>query len=71
MWNPEESFCVEADKLLVRNKASPYVGETLYGRVHQTFVAGHKVWDAKHPTFHHPHGNLLMRNERIAPEASE
>ena len=47
MWNPEESFEVKAEELFVKNKASPYVGEKLFGRVHQTYVGGRKVWDLK------------------------
>ena len=71
MWDPEESFRVEAEKLFIKNKASPYVGETLYGRVHQTYVGGQKVWDIKAPNFAPATGMLLVVNERIAPEASE
>lgn len=62
---------MDAEKLLVRNKASPYVGETLYGRVHQTYLAGKKVWDFKDQKFGASTGALLISGGRVTPETSQ
>lgn len=43
IWNPEEQFIVSQDEILFRHKISPYLGTSLYGRVHQTFVNGETV----------------------------
>jgi allantoinase len=40
VWDPEASFVVEPAMLLHRHKVTPYLGRTLYGRVHSTFVGG-------------------------------
>ena len=40
VWDPEASFVVERAMLLHRHKVTPYLGRTLYGRVHSTFVGG-------------------------------
>lgn len=40
VWDPDESFVVEAAKLHHRHKVTPYLGRTLFGTVHSTFVGG-------------------------------
>lgn len=40
VWDPEASFVVEPDMLLHRHKVTPYLGRTLYGMIHSTFVGG-------------------------------
>jgi allantoinase len=44
VWNPEEEFTVEADRLQQRHKVTPYAGERLHGVVRMTFVRGRRVW---------------------------
>lgn len=45
VWDTEASFVVEPDMLLHRHKVTPYLGRTLYGRVHSTFVGGRPTHD--------------------------
>ena len=40
VWDPEASFVVEPAMLLHRHKVTPYLGRTLYGMIHSTFVGG-------------------------------
>ena len=42
-WDPDESFIVEASDLHHRHKVSPYVGRTVRGRVHHTWLRGTKI----------------------------
>jgi allantoinase len=45
IWNPEESFVVDVQMIHHRHKATPYLGQTLKGVVHQTYIKGEKVYD--------------------------
>ena len=45
VWDPEDSFVVEEKDIHFRHKITPYLGEELYGKVMQTYVAGEKVFD--------------------------
>lgn len=45
IWNPEEQFVVEAEKLFHRHKITPYDGMKLFGVVKRTFVRGNLVFD--------------------------
>ena len=47
IWNPEQTFDVEASVLLHRHKISPYIGETLSGVVQKTFLHGRKIYDGR------------------------
>jgi allantoinase len=40
VWDPEASFVVEPGMLLHRHKVTPYLGQTLFGMIHSTFVGG-------------------------------
>jgi len=44
VWNPERSFVVKEENILHRHKVSPYLGETLFGVVAQTYVGGNLVF---------------------------
>jgi allantoinase len=46
VWNPEKSFEVKVEDIQHRHKITPYLGEILRGPVLQTYVGGHKVFDA-------------------------
>lgn len=43
VWNPDESFTVTPDQLYHKHKLTPYLNETLYGVVEQTYLAGQRV----------------------------
>lgn len=45
VWNPEEKIIVTEDIIQHRHKLTPYVGETLYGVVKQTWLGGEKVYE--------------------------
>ena len=62
VWDPVTPFTVTADSLYYRHRLSPYVGATLRGRVHRTFVRGHEVYDGRtHPAG--PIGRVLLHRE--------
>jgi allantoinase len=44
IFDPDASFTVTADELHFRHAVSPYVGETLTGRVHATYLRGEAVY---------------------------
>ena len=60
VWDAEQSFVVTAEGLYHRHKVSPYLGETLYGVVEQTYLAGVKVFD-KGTFTHPPSGKIITR----------
>jgi allantoinase len=43
-WNPEQSFTVTPEMLHHRHKQTPYIGEILFGKVEQVWLAGEKVY---------------------------
>jgi allantoinase len=45
VFDPDATVKVEADKLHYRHAVSPYLGETLYGVVHATYLRGEAVFD--------------------------
>lgn len=60
LWDPEAAFTVTADGLHHRHKVSPYLHETLYGVVLETWLAGKKVYDrGTFPLLHS--GNSILR----------
>lgn len=40
VWDPNAEFTVTPNIIHFRNKATPYMGQTLKGRVHATIVRG-------------------------------
>lgn len=49
VWDPEESFRVEPERLLHRHRMTPYEGRTLSGRVLRTYVRGRPVFEEEAP----------------------
>jgi allantoinase len=45
VFDPEAEFILRAEDLQYRHLVSPYLGETLRGKVHATFVRGTPVYD--------------------------
>jgi allantoinase len=63
VWDPGQQFKVEESNTHFRHKQSPYMGESLYGLVRQTYVGGRKVYeDGK--IIGEPQGKILLRQER-------
>src|SRR6185369_6881806 len=46
LWNPDEEFTVDAQRLQQRHKLTPYAGRRLRGVVRTTLVRGRRVWDS-------------------------
>lgn len=59
VWNPDEEFTVTSDIVQFRNKANPYIGMKLKGRVHATFVRGNIVYSSTAASPIQPAGVLL------------
>lgn len=50
IWDPEAAFEVTPERLHFKHKLSPYLARKLRGRVHQTLLRGHTVFDGTtHP----------------------
>ena len=64
IFGPEEELLIEPEGLFFRHKVSPYLGQTLLGRVHSTVLRGSCVYDGgQHPGL--PGGaHLLHRRTR-------
>jgi allantoinase len=66
IWDPDERYRVRSDQLFFRHKLSPYLEREVYGRVHETLLAGQVVYDGaghaagrSHPAG--PIGQQLLR----------
>jgi len=46
VWQPEESFRVDAQALYHRHKLTPYAGQTLYGVIQSTFLRGQQIYSS-------------------------
>jgi len=44
VWNPDQSFQVQAEKMFFRHKLTPYSGQTLFGIVQSTFLRGEEIY---------------------------
>jgi allantoinase len=65
IWDPDERFRVQSEQLFFRHKLSPYLEREVYGRVHQTLLAGRVVFDGvQHPAG--PIGQLLLQRTNTA-----
>lgn len=60
VWDADQSFVVTAEGLHHKHKITPYLGETLFGVVEQTYLAGVKVFD-KGIFTHSPAGKIITR----------
>lgn len=45
VWDPEKQFTVTESMILHKHKMTPYLNETLYGVVEQTFLGGTRVYN--------------------------
>jgi allantoinase len=46
VWQPEQSFKVDAQALHHRHKLTPYAGHALHGVVQSTFLRGEQIFDS-------------------------
>lgn len=62
VWDPEQHFVVQPERLFFRHKVSPYLGMDLSGVVHHTYLRGVEVYDGSgHPTL--GHGQFLLHRD--------
>ncbi|KAF8633355.1 hypothetical protein AX17_004527 [Amanita inopinata Kibby_2008] len=61
IWDPEAEFEVTSESLRFKNRLSPYVGQTLRGRIEQTYLRGNMIYDRnwESPKEHVPCGRLI------------
>jgi allantoinase len=59
VWDPDRLFTVNAEALYHKHKLTPYVNETLYGVVEQTYIRGVKVFDQGNFTSLHQGKTIL------------
>jgi len=59
VWDADEQFTVTSQTLYHKHKVTPYLGETLYGVVEQTYLRGVKVYDKG--MFTPPAGEIILR----------
>lgn len=45
VWQPEETFTVQAEAIRHRHKVTPYEGKTLQGAIRQTWLRGRKIFE--------------------------
>ncbi|MEO6523659.1 MAG: allantoinase AllB [Mucilaginibacter sp.] len=58
IWDAETSFVLTEDMIQHKHKVTPYLGQTLYGIVEQTYIAGNKLFDKG--TFQLNHGKVIL-----------
>jgi len=46
VWNPEQSFQVQPEKMFFRHTLTPYSGRTLFGVVQKTFLHGEEIYSS-------------------------
>ncbi|CAL1708368.1 unnamed protein product [Somion occarium] len=59
IWDPDAEIKVTKESLNFKNKVSPYEGLTLSGRVEQTYLRGHLVYDQAKGFAEQPVGGIL------------
>jgi allantoinase len=62
IFDPEDSFVVEPSMIHHRHKVTPHEGRQFHGRVCETYVRGHQVYENGHFA-KAPSGKALMRNK--------
>ena len=48
VWDPDQSFRVQPEKMFFRHKLTPYSGRTLFGVVQSTFLRGQEIYTSGH-----------------------
>lgn len=61
VWDPEKEFTVTKESIYHRHKITPYLDETLYGVVEQTWIGGKKTFD--NGNFNLNKGTIIVNQE--------
>ncbi|XP_055704676.1 allantoinase isoform X2 [Phlebotomus papatasi] len=62
VWDPDASFAITSDIIHFQNKANPYMGKVVRGKVHATVLRGLIVFKEDEP-FANPMGKLILRKK--------
>lgn len=66
VWEPEAAHQIKAEEILFRYRISPYIGETLFGRIDQTIVNGMTIFaNGKILCSERKCGEKIIRNNNI------
>ena len=65
IWDPTESFSVQLESILHKNKITPYLDLTLLGVVHQTILAGQVIYTKDRGVVKTPTGRLLIKQDQL------
>ena len=60
VWNPDSTFEVRPEGIHHRHELTPYLGRTLSGVVHATFLGGEKIFE--NGSFAGPSGEILLND---------
>jgi allantoinase len=63
-WDPDARFTLLPERLRFRHPISPYLGRTLRGEVHRTWLRGAIVYDSREPGARTEHGRPLLHRGR-------
>lgn len=62
-WQPEQTYVVNEENILHRHKASPFIGQQLFGTVQQTIVNGETVFkNGKIVHEEKKHGQIILND---------
>ena len=63
IWRPDTYFEVNVDDIHFKNKLSPYIGKSFYGKVSKTILRGRTVYDCEEKNLFSvsPIGNALLQ----------
>ena len=60
IWNPNTEFTVSENAIFHKHKLTPFLNRKLFGKVHQTFVNGKKVF-GNNWFYHTNEGNIILQ----------
>ncbi|HWB77272.1 MAG TPA: allantoinase AllB [Nannocystaceae bacterium] len=63
-WDPDATFTLQPERLRFRHPISPYLGRTLRGEVHRTWLRGAIVYDIGEAGARTGHGRPLLHRDR-------
>ncbi|XP_076059760.1 allantoinase [Oratosquilla oratoria] len=66
LWDPHAMFKVEKDMIEHKNKLTPYIGRSLYGRVYKTVVRGKTVYEDGKFMTGKPQGQFVFTNSPVS-----
>ena len=65
IWDPTETFSVQLESILHKNKITPYLDLNLLGVVYQTVLAGQIIYSKESGVEKVPTGRLLINQAQL------